>query len=293
MSNSSADWVKAASGQLAELRLGDSGWPYQPGKSISVEPTVLASLAQLSAGESRAAIIAQRAAGWLASIQAEDGGLGINSDLPVPAWSTPYGVLLWSAVGSHLKERARAVKFLLGREGRRLPRSSESGHNTTLAGWPWVLGTHSWLEPTALSILALVKEGQASHPRVEEAVRLVEDRALSSGGWNHGNTVVFGTELRAQPGPTGLALLALASVKARRSEAIERGSEYLIQSLPKIASPRALGWGILGLSAWRMELQSPSSLLAQCYSRIQTDPYPMDLALLILAAGNDATQFFI
>jgi len=293
LSDSRAIWIDEALGELLSQREPSEGWPYQPGNSAAVEPTVLASFALAVNSEQAYAETVNQAAEWLASIQREDGAIGVTAGLPVPAWATPYGILLWAHLDSYQVNIERAVDFLLRREGRRLPKSSGSGHDTTLAGWPWVSGTHSWLEPTALSILALAKVGQADHARVDEAVRLVNDRALLSGGWNHGNTVVFGTELRAQPGPTGLALLALASLNSDTTGAVERGSEYLIRSLPRIGSPRAIGWGILGLSAWAIELESAPRLLEECYSRIQLNPTPMDLALLILAAGNEPRRFFI
>jgi hypothetical protein len=86
------------------------------------------------------------------------------------------------------------------------------GHNGMLVGWPWVSGTHSWVEPTSLALLAMGREGRAGHPRAREGVRVLIDRAIPGGGWNVGNTVVFGTRLRPSPGPSGLALLALAKV---------------------------------------------------------------------------------
>jgi hypothetical protein len=286
-------WIEKALGQLASLREPSGGWAYQPGNAVAVEPTVLASFALASENEPTQRATVKKAAQLLASMQQDNGAMGVTSNLPSPSWATPYGILLWAYLDSYESNRERAVTFLLAREGRKLPKSSGPGHDTTLTGWPWVSGTHSWLEPTTLSILALAKAGHTDHPRVDEAVRLVHDRALSSGGWNHGNTVAFGTELRAQPGPTGLALLALASANNADPGAVERGSEYLIRSLPKIRSPRAVGWGILGLSAWEMGLESTSELLEECYSRIQRGPAPMDLALLILAAGNEPKRFFI
>ena len=66
------------------------------------------------------------------------------------------------------------------------------GHDSTLVGWPWVDGTHSWLEPTALAILALCREGLGDHPRVAAGIALILDRALEDGGWNYGGKAVFG-----------------------------------------------------------------------------------------------------
>ena len=55
------------------------------------------------------------------------------------------------------------------------------GHDPTLTGWPWVGGTHSWVEPTSLAVLALRREGLGKHPRVEEGLKVIRDRAIVSG----------------------------------------------------------------------------------------------------------------
>ena len=38
-------------------------------------------------------------------------------------------------------------------------------------GWPWVDGTHSWVEPTALALLVMGREGLSGHSRAREGVR--------------------------------------------------------------------------------------------------------------------------
>src|SRR5207302_5660581 len=104
----------------------------------------------------------------------------------------------------------RAVKWILETRGEALPQTPEMGHNTTLVGWPWVEDTHSWIEPTAMHVLALKAAGRGDHPRTREAVRLLIDRLLVGGGCNYGNTVVMDQGLRPHLQPTGLAMLALA-----------------------------------------------------------------------------------
>src|SRR5262249_12865366 len=129
------------------------------------------------------------------------------------------------------------------------PAERTIGHDTTIVGWPWVSGTHSWVEPTAAAILALRKEGHGAHPRVRDGLRLLRDRAIVTGGWNYGNSSAFGHDLRPQPGPTGLALLALAGIE-RRNGLVERALGYLQASLPATRAPQSLCWGVLGLRAW-------------------------------------------
>ena len=149
----------------------------------------------------------------------------------------------------------RAARWLLGIKGRATPRSDDPehivGHDTTLVGWPWVADTHSWLEPTALAVLALGRAGLGEHPRVVEGLRLIRDRAVDTGGWNCGNKATFGRALRPQPAPTGLALLTLAQTPGEpRSPLVDRAIRYLTATLPGVRAAWSLGWGLLGLRAW-------------------------------------------
>jgi len=212
-----SDWRDDARRRLLGLRRRPGSWGYRPGTAPASEPTGLAGLALLATGEGddRPGHGAASDAGrWLGSARRGDGSLGVTTSLPEPGWATPTALLLWSALGGFEAERSAATRWLLAARGRPIAREAGDpmGHDTTLVGWPWVAETHSWVEPTATALLALAREGQAGHARSLEGVRVLRDRAIPGGGWNLGNPVVFGTTLRPLPGPTGLALLALASV---------------------------------------------------------------------------------
>ena len=79
----------------------------------------------------------------------------------MPGWSTPHAMLLWSRLNAYEDRRRHARDWLLSVKGRSTPSSVEDratcGHDPSLIGWPWVPGTHSWLEPTAMAIWALVQ----------------------------------------------------------------------------------------------------------------------------------------
>jgi hypothetical protein len=143
-----------------------------------------------------------------------------------------------------------ALKFLLDATGRHWPRQKDApiAHDTSLKGWPWTENTHSWIEPTALSILALKVCGYADHSRILEAKRMILDRQLPSGGWNYGNTRVFGTILRPNPVDTGHALSALAGLTEPSD--VELSLDYLHREIEHIRTPLALSWSVFGLSAW-------------------------------------------
>jgi hypothetical protein len=161
-------------------------------------------------------------------------------------------------------------------------------HDTGLVGWPWVEGTHSWLEPTAMAVLALSLDGLSGHARVVEGVRLIVDRALPHGGWNYGNKSVFRTELRPHPGPTGLALLALAARGERpRPPCVDWALAYLERTLPEIDSPCSLGWGVLGMRAWGAASATRDGWLGRSWARHSGRPdAACGLGLLLLAAAE-------
>jgi hypothetical protein len=286
-------WIESARGYLLSLCGPRGGWGYRPDTAPCAEPTALACLGLLGSQgdrpERRPAREIERSAGWLVTLQRRDGALGMAVDLPAPTWTTPHAILLWAALDGYAIERTRAIDWLLAQQGLAVSQASGAeravGHDTTLVGWPWIDGTHSWLEPTALAVLALRSAGKADHPRVHEGLRLIRDRALAAGGWNYGNRAAFGHDLRPQPGPTGLALLALAgSAPAERS--IEPAIAYLVGALPETCAPLSLCWGVLGLRAWDRSPREAGQWLDRALAwALRHPPVSPRLAHLLLAAG--------
>jgi hypothetical protein len=292
------DWTGSAQTELLRLRDRTGAWGYRNDRSPSVEPTALACLGLWSCRshsppEARRGAI-QRGADWLQTLQKSDGSLGIAASLPSPCWATPHAILLWNALEVHAPARRRAAAWLLEQKGNPIAIDAAYigcvvGHDMTLVGWPWIEGTHSWLEPTAMAILALDREGLAYHPRVTEGIRVVLNRALSQGGWNYGNTSVFGRQLRPQPGPTGLALLALAAQASKlRPRSVDPAIAYLLRTLPDVRAPISLAWGVLGLRAWNASPAAAADWLSESYSLYTgRRDVTTGLSLLLLAHGDD------
>jgi len=282
------DWRQDARRRLLDLRRQPGAWGYRPGTAPASEASALAGLALLATGDDGPGRDAASGAGrWLGSIRRGDGSLGVTSALPEPGWATPSAVLLWAALGGFAAERSAATRWLLATRGKAIAREAGDpmGHDTTLIGWPWVAETHSWVEPTATSLLALARQGQAGHARSREGVRVLLDRAIPGGGWNLGNPVVFKTALRPLPGPTGLALLALARVDGP-SPAVGPALAYLRSALATTLAPVSLGWGLIGLRAWGEVPAWASDRLASAFGRLATrGPSAVDLAMLLLASG--------
>jgi hypothetical protein len=104
------------------------------------------------------------------------------------------------------------------------------------------------VEPTAYGLLALKKlrpslRATEVAEQIDEAERLLADRMCDGGGWNYGNSVVYGVAVPPYPDTTALALIALQD---RRIDSISRRSlDALATMLEQVESGLSLGWAIL------------------------------------------------
>lgn len=288
-------WVQRGIDLLIERRGDAPGWGYRATSDPATEPTVLSSLALLAinAEDSQAYTFARRSAHWLASIQRHDGGVGVSADLSHVDWPTPFPLLLWSVLGTESAAAQRSRARLLSQQGITFakPPGSPLGHDTTIPGWSWVERTHSWLEPTALAVLALRRDGQGYHPRVCQGLALIRDRVIPEGGWNFGNNVVFGQSLRPKPGPTGLALLALAGT-TKPAPYIDRSLDYLLEQVRHVRSAMSLGLGLLALRAWNRWPDEANEWLAEGFARAASrDDAAVATAYLLLASTPRSIEF--
>ena len=225
---------------------------------------------------------------WLAKSQADDGSVPPLAELKQPGWTTPWAIV--AAVAAKRNGQSpkfnldRAQQWLLSQAGAALDLAPQFGHNGKLIGWPWVAGTHSWQEPTAMSVLALKALGLGDHPRTREGVQLLVDRLLVTGGCNYGNTVVLGQRLRPQVEPTGLALVALGGENINDPR-IDRSLQFLNSALSAETTPISLGYGLLGLTAHNRRPADAANWLETAYRQtIRRDASPLSLAWLVLAS---------
>ena len=255
----------------------------------ATEPTALVALALAAHGQRDAA---RQAADWLAVTQATDGSVSVRRNTDGPRWPTSLSVLAWHVVDrvAFAERIDRAVTWMLSIRGKTQARSSEIHHDSTLAAWPWVVGTHAWIEPTALHVLALKATGYGDHPRVREAVRMLVDRQIPGGGCNYGNTGVLGQTLWPHVQPTGLALWALGGENLGAGR-IKASVAWLQQALCQRTTCMSLAWGLLGLRAQDAHLgdtipSGAADWIEQAHARNaagQCSAYKT--ALLLLAAG--------
>jgi hypothetical protein len=295
------DWIREARSDLQALERPVGKWGYKKGAMPSIEPSALAWLGLLASGNEDSAANelagARSTAEWIAAIQRADGSVPVSPEIQTPAWTTPLALLFWTGFAGLEASRRRARNWLLRIEGRTLSRNDPGaklfGHDSTAVGWPWVHGTHSWVEPTAMAILALCREGLRNHPRVQAGIHLILDRSLKHGGWNYGNPAVFGRDLRPQPGPSGVALLALAAHHDDSPEC-RRGIEYLRQALREVRSGVSLGWGVLALRAWEACPREAGNWLGESYRKYGARPdQAVSLALLLLAACEPGLDLLV
>jgi len=239
--------IEAALKELRSREMEPGGFPLKRNGAYQPDATAWAVIALEAAGVTEEGLMKARER--LVASQENDGRVVFSSRLSAAYWATPVAVLSW--IGSpHFKEaRQKSAAFLLSAGGHHesMIRDPVFGHDLSLRGWPWIEGTHSWIEPTSLTLLALRACGR-NHERMTEAVALIMDRQLGSGGWNYGNTTVFGTELWPIPECTGVALNALSGLVPENR--IACSIEYMKASAACIRTPLALAWGILGLDAW-------------------------------------------
>jgi len=290
------DWIEGARERLLGLRQAGTGWADLAGAPARVEPTVLACLGLLASDPNGKGVhdVVRSSASWLASIQNPDGSLGVSQELTTPGWGTSHAIWLWTGLGIEPDRTAHAIRWLLNQEGVAFERIEgiPTGHDPTIVGWPWVRHTHSWLEPTVHAVLALRCVGQIRHLRAQDGLRLIRDRAISGGGWNYGNSSVFERELRPQPAPTGLALLALAGLDGP-SPQVCRALNYLRHVMPGTRSSQSLAWGLLALRAWGQWPGEAESWLSEAYRRVTSmRDASTRLAYLLLAQAGCSLSLF-
>jgi len=225
--------------QLLASQRDDGGWGPHPSSPSRTESTALAALALTRGSETdredgvAAAVgvaAAAAATGWLLERQLDSGAWPLGDEVPGPNWSTALASLALSHDPVGRRAAEAGGDWLLSQRGRGSPwwarlmslflRPSETVElDRDLIGWPWVGDTFSWVEPTCYALFALARLGSALPParatsRIEEAERMLLDRQCLDGGWNYGNSRVFGETLWSYPDTTSLVLLAFAGRSA-------------------------------------------------------------------------------
>jgi hypothetical protein len=127
------------------------------------------------------------------------------------------------------------------------------------------------------------------HDRVSEAVQMLLDRQLPRGGWNAGNTLIFGRELHPNPEGTGAALAGLAGVV--HAGKVVHSVDYLEGAIDRLRTPVSLGWGLLGLAAWGKRPSNSMVLVERCLAnQSRYGDYDTSALCLLLLGGLAGEQ---
>ncbi|MEZ5319348.1 MAG: hypothetical protein R2752_18250 [Vicinamibacterales bacterium] len=199
--------------RLAAAANPDGGWPYYAGRASRLEPTCWALLA-LTADPAAPPVTL---AAHLEFLRSTQGAAGLLADpgtgVPNLAWSG-LALLALPALEAPDATVDRLGAGVVAAKGVALDPDVLLGQDNRLQAWSWMPGTFSWIEPTALCVLALKRLPEGRRPgaagtRIADGEAVLLDRVCPSGGWNYGNASVLGQDLRAYVPTTALALLAL------------------------------------------------------------------------------------
>ena len=198
----------------------DGGWPYYAGKTSRLEPTAWALLALRAVGKDISLEPLQtwpRRGAWFLDRSGDAVNIGINA----------LGAIVLGALVPEAPAGRALAAALVEARGMKLPQSPNFVQDNSLQGWPWTDGTFSWVEPTALAVIALKRHRglPGADARIGEGERLLLDRACQVGGWNYGNANALGRQLEPHIPPTALALMALRD--HRHTDVVRRSQRYL------------------------------------------------------------------
>src|ERR1700731_4263435 len=233
---------------LLMRQLPSGGWSYLSSSQTSVEATSLAAMALSS--ESSAA--SGSGIEQLLRLQRRDGGWPAFLGDSEGSWTTALALCALNEMTDFAGAREKAFHWLIAERGReahwfwrwKFKTADRNVHfDPNKYGWPWISGSASWVIPTAFSVIAIKQftvcnRTQVAERRIALGVEMLLDRACVDGGWNSGNSVVYGVPLRPHVEATAIALLALQD--ERRSEVIQRSLAWLNKNAASIYSVSSL-----------------------------------------------------
>ena len=254
-----SDRISSLAETLRSRQMKSGGWAYFDSVQESLEATCLAELAlapERHANSSEAIL-------FLLKSQLSDGGWPAFLGDSEGSWTTALALCTLNSTGDFTAAREKAFRWLYaerGREGHWFWRwkFKTSDRNVRFDpdkyGWPWVTGSASWVIPTAFSIIAIEQftvcnRSEESEKRIHLGVEMLLDRACVDGGWNSGNSLVYGVPLRPHVEATAIALLALQD--EQRTEMIQKSLSWLRQNAASVDSVSSLAWCILSLFVYQ------------------------------------------
>jgi hypothetical protein len=229
------------------------GWGYADESLPAVEPTAAVLLAIREEPGTLEAF--NRGLEWLRKSQNSDGGWGYTSNDEESSWLTAWAVLVLGQSGLIDEIYREGVTWLANVANLYQVAHDEmvdtfgvvAVHGPASQSWPWLPGEATWIEPTALAILAL---GNAEitvemRQRMEAGVSYFEERRCPGGGWDIGNPPMFGSTAPARAQTTACVLLALSSFSP--GSILPEDIQVMQQDMMEDGGVMALGWGLLAI----------------------------------------------
>ncbi len=283
----------------------DGGWGAVSGKKSNTEVTALATLALRSAGKEEARSAARRGERWLLDRQNADGSWPLNERFKGGSWSTALAMIALIQAGTARERLVKAGRWALEQEGSTLPilarlimllsfEKSAVRLNNDLIGWSWTPVAASWVEPTSYFLIALKKlksdlAGKLFDQRIQQGELMIYDRMCKDGGWNYGNSVVYGDPLLPYPDITAVALVALQDHRERKENQL--GLRALEEMARATDSGLALSWSVLALSLYGRDGAEMERRLIDRFLRTRFLGEHKAIALGILAMSKGAEYF--
>jgi hypothetical protein len=269
-----SDFRSGIASLLLRRQLPGGGWSHAPNcRQENFEATALAVMAlRGSDGGNRAA--RDRAVGYLLATQNSNGSWpAFTGDDDQGSWTTALALIALENSSEALEARLEGARWLLSTSGREahwlwqwkfrlFDRQARS--DPLKYGWPWHPQTNSWVVPTSFAILALQGLPQACgldgySERIALAHAMLLDRACPGGGWNSGNSVVYGSALAAHADDTAIALLALK--RQQSNPVVSAGLDWLEQTASTLPACASLALSVLTLSLFRRQIAHLSGRL--------------------------------
>jgi len=284
-----------------QTRLG--GWAYFGSGQESIEATCLSALALAPEPD----LPNTRSIEFLFRLQLASGGWPAFRGDREGSWTTALALSAAVVTNNTSEVCERALQWLVaerGKESHWLWRwkfktaDRNVRFNPDKYGWPWCRGAASWVIPTAFSVIAIKQftvcnRTEASERRIHLGADMLFDRACVGGGWNAGNSVVYGVPLRAHVEATAIALLALQDEP--RGEIIDLGLLWLTQEAATIDSVSSLAWCVLCLFVYQRPIEQLKKRLADMVkdgSEIRNNA-TLATALLALRCGEMIHPFLV
>jgi len=298
-----SDRISSLAETLRSRQMKSGGWAYFDSVQESLEATCLAELAlapERHANSSEAIL-------FLLKSQLSDGGWPAFLGDSEGSWTTALALCTLNSTGDFTAAREKAFRWLYaerGREGHWFWRwkFKTSDRNVRFDpdkyGWPWVTGSASWVIPTAFSIIAIEQftvcnRSEESEKRIHLGVEMLLDRECVDGGWNSGNSLVYGVPLRPHVEPTAIALLALQD--EQRIEMVQKSLSWLRQNAASVDSVSSLAWCILTLFVYQESVEPLKNRLATIMGdgREVRNNATLATALLALKCGEMIHPFVV